>query len=270
MNTIIIPTDFSSTSDNAMHYGAQLAQYIGYELYLLHVYQIPVSISDIPVMTISGEELKKGADEGLERCKEELLKTYRNLTIKTESRLGEITGELKEVCKEIDPLAVIIGSHQESSFERLLFGSTTLSVIRHIACPVLVISSDARFAPMQTLVFATDFASITAAANEKITGFTQLLGAGLHIVHVNVNKETEDHSRQVEQLSQHFRQLQPVYHEINDEDVAHGIKTYVEQNKAGLIIVIPHKHNFWDRFFSRPSSESVLMNVTTPVLFLPE
>src|SRR5215211_3639054 len=142
MKTIIVPTDFSSSADSAMHYGAQLAVSIGYTLYLVHVYQIPVSISDIPVMMISGEELKKSADEGLDRCREELQRTYGNIDIKTESRLGEVTTELKDVCSHLDPLAVVIGSHAESGLERLFFGSTTLSVVRSLSCPVMTITPE--------------------------------------------------------------------------------------------------------------------------------
>ena len=74
MNIIVVPTDFSPSADNAMKYAAELAQTVNASLLLVHVYQIPVSMSDVPVLMISAEELKVNADKGLERVRELLQK----------------------------------------------------------------------------------------------------------------------------------------------------------------------------------------------------
>ncbi|MEI6947522.1 universal stress protein [Paraflavisolibacter sp. H34] len=273
MKPIIIPTDFSSSADNAAHFGAQLASALGSTLYLLNVYQIPVSISDIPVMMISGEELKKNADEGLERSREELQKTYPELAIVTESRLGDVTTELKDFCREVDPLAVLIGSHEESGFERLLFGSTTLSVIRHLQCPVMAIPAASRFAPVRNVVFATDLQALSPATALKIVNLTQLFSASLHIVHVDVGGEdpaAHPPGEQVKKLENQLQPLQAVFHEIKDGDVGHGMQSYAEQNQADLIIAVQHKHSFWERFLWKDHCESVLTHVQVPLLVLPE
>src|SRR5438093_7355231 len=130
----------------------------------------------------------------------------------------------------------------------------------------MVISSEEKFAPICNIVYATDLENITAATVKKINDLTQLFQAELHIVHVNINDK--DHYEKAKQLNEQFHQ--PKYHEIKDENVAHGIKTYIEQNQADLIIVVHHKHSFWERLLSKTHSETVLMNIATPVLFLPE
>jgi nucleotide-binding universal stress UspA family protein len=48
MRTIIAPTDFSAVSLNAVNYAADLAVAINAELILLHVVQIPITVSEIP------------------------------------------------------------------------------------------------------------------------------------------------------------------------------------------------------------------------------
>ena len=95
MKTIIIPTDFSSAADNAMHYGAKLAQDLQAQILLLHVYMVPITMNDMPVLMVTAEELKGGADDGLMRCKSELEAAYPGLIVKTESRLGDVVDELK-------------------------------------------------------------------------------------------------------------------------------------------------------------------------------
>jgi nucleotide-binding universal stress UspA family protein len=72
MKTILVPIDFSPSSDNAMNYAAYLAAKVGASLLLVHVYQIPVSMNDMPVLMVSAEELKNSADKGLQKAQEEL------------------------------------------------------------------------------------------------------------------------------------------------------------------------------------------------------
>src|SRR5215216_929012 len=139
MNTIIIPTDFSPGSENAMHYGAQLAQDLNASIVLVHIFQVPITMNDMPVMVFSADESKNNADTGLNRCREELQQNYPGLTITTESRLGSVAEEVHLIAKEKNPFAIVMGSEHTSGLERILFGSTTASVIRHAHHPVFAI-----------------------------------------------------------------------------------------------------------------------------------
>ena len=65
MKTIIIPTDFSPIATNALHYGIDMAQTINASVLLMHVYQVPLAIADVPVVVISEDELKNNAEEKL-------------------------------------------------------------------------------------------------------------------------------------------------------------------------------------------------------------
>ena len=61
MKTIIIPTDFSPIAANALHYGINMAQAIDASILLLHVYQVPITMTDVPIVLVSVEELQKNA-----------------------------------------------------------------------------------------------------------------------------------------------------------------------------------------------------------------
>ena len=94
MKTIIIPTDFSPIATNAMNYGIDMAKSINAAVLLLHVYQIPVTVSDVPVVMVSVEELKKDAEEKLVSIKEDIEHvTSGKLKIYTEARLGDVVDE---------------------------------------------------------------------------------------------------------------------------------------------------------------------------------
>src|SRR5688572_6852639 len=90
MKQIIVATDFSVPAEYAMLYAGQLAQKTGSGLILLHVFQVPVSMSEVPVLMVSVEEWKHNAEIGLERAKEQVLQSFPGIAIETESRLGDV------------------------------------------------------------------------------------------------------------------------------------------------------------------------------------
>jgi nucleotide-binding universal stress UspA family protein len=226
MNTIIVPTDFSPAADNATDYAAQLARQLQTSLLLLHVYQLPVPMTDYPVLMVTNEDLKKGADEGLRRAADATLQKHADVSIATESRLGDVATEIEDACKERNALAVVIGTKDLSGFERFLFGDTTTSLIKNSTYPVIAVPEGSKAGVPQNMVLATDFLNAADIPAETIATITGLLGANLHVVHV----EQEESKHYPEDLMQAFSGVNASYHAIRDEDVAEGLKRYVEQN----------------------------------------
>ena len=65
MRTIVAPTDFSSVSINALNYAADLAAAIEADLILLHVVQIPITVSEIPFTSVDYEKITEEAEHEL-------------------------------------------------------------------------------------------------------------------------------------------------------------------------------------------------------------
>jgi len=133
MKKIIVPTDFSPAALNAVNYAADLALAIHAEIHLLHIYQIPISVTETPLVFISVEELRDNAEKKLAKLKKDLEHiTSGKLEIQTESRLGDLTDELENYCNTVQPFVVVMGTRGHSAVEKALFGSNALSVIRHL------------------------------------------------------------------------------------------------------------------------------------------
>lgn len=69
MKIIVVPTDFSPIADNALKYGMDLAIALGSSIMIVHVYQIPISYSEVPLITISLEEIRKASEDKLAELK---------------------------------------------------------------------------------------------------------------------------------------------------------------------------------------------------------
>ena len=109
-------------------------------MYYCFVYNIPIALGDVPVALLSVDELKKAAEDNIGRLKKDLEHiTSGKLKIYTEARLGNVIDELEEVCKKVQPFAVVMGTTGLSAVERTLFGSNTLTAIKHLTCPVVCV-----------------------------------------------------------------------------------------------------------------------------------
>lgn len=262
MNDILITTDFSPGSENAMYYGAELAQELGAAIVLVHIYQVPITMNDMPVMVFTAEESKNNADISLERCRDELKQTYPGLSITTESMLGSITEEINSLAKEKNPFAIVMGSQHTRGMERILLGSTTASVIRHVHYPVFAIPLGYKKKPVKNIVLAADLEDTPVSVSNKIVAITQLLQANLHIVHVKIKEET----KRPEALLEKLNVLSPLYTSIDNKKVKDGLEKYVEEVNADLLMFLPHEHNLIERLFFKVHTEDIITDTKIPVL----
>jgi len=260
MKTIIVPTDFSAAAENAMLYAGQLAKNINASIFLLHMFQVPVNMSDAPLLVFSPEDLKENAEKSLLHAKEILQSTFPSLSVRTESILGDVVTELQEACRKENPVAVIVGKHGASGLERALFGSTSLSIIRHIHYPVIAVPDFTTNEKIKNVALAVDSGEKLPAA--KIKNVIAELNAHLHVFHVQQRK-TESVLSTVEELNVPCKT-------ILDEQFVHGIQSYIEDNNIDLLLIVPHKHNLIERMFLKTHTPELLREISIPIMSIRE
>lgn len=275
MKTIIIATDFSPVATNAMHYGIDMAKAANASLLLFHAYQVPVSYSDTPIVLVSVDELKKGAEERLEKLKKEVEHiTSGSLMVYTEAVMGNTSDELETLCEKINPFAVVLGAKGTTGLEKVLFGSTTLTVIRHLKWPVISVPPGKQFgAGIKKIGFACDFREVVSTTpSHIIKSFVAAFGAELHVLNVDYHDkhfkpETPEQSALLHTL---LEECKPVYHFIDNKDVEDGILEFAEKNNIDLVIAIPKKHKLLEGLFKPSSTKQLIFQSHVPVLCVHE
>lgn len=275
MKTIVVPTDFSPVATNAMNFAADMAVNINASLLLFHVYQVPVSMTDVPVVLVSADELKKSSEAKLEELKEGLVHiSSGKIKIYTEARLGDVTDELGDLCKHIQPFAVVMGTKGASGVERILFGSTTLTTIRHLTWPVIVVPPGKEYGKgIKKIGFACDFQKVVESTPVQfIKQMVREFGAELHVLNVDYENrqfkpETPEQSLLLHTL---LEDLDPNYHFISHVDIEDGINEFAETNNIDLLITIPKKHKLLEGLFRPSSTKQLLTQSHVPVMCVHE
>ena len=134
---ILVPHDFSETSEAAMKYATELARIFGARLYVLHV-------SDA-ARTEMLTEFPPGPEEAMEDAvRERLLKTVtardkREFNPHFELRRGAPPTEIVRYARERDIDLIVMGTHGRGLMAHAVMGSVTEKVVRNAACPVLAL-----------------------------------------------------------------------------------------------------------------------------------
>ena len=130
---ILVPTDFSETSDAALKYGIGLAQAFSAQLYLLHVPKTGVNFeADFPMV-----QFETAPQERLETLVGE--QEARQLRPEYALRIGAPSDEIVRYAgyREID--LIVMGTHGRSGMPHMLMGSVAEKVLRTAPCPVLTV-----------------------------------------------------------------------------------------------------------------------------------
>ena len=275
MKTIIIPTDFSPLATNAMHYGIEMATKINASVMLLHVYQVPVSMTDVPIVLVSVEELKIQAEEKMASLKQKAEHiSSGKLKIYSETKLGNVVDELEELCKQIKPFAVVMGTKGSSGVERILFGNTTLTAIRQLTWPVISVPPGKTFGNgIQKIGLACDFRDVVQTTPAGlIKNFVKEFSAELHVLNVAFNDQGLKTAAQEQSLLLHtmLQDINPVYDFIRHKDIEDGINEFAEKNNLDIIIAIPKKHKLLEGLFKSSSTRQLVFQSHIPVMCVHE
>jgi nucleotide-binding universal stress UspA family protein len=276
MKTLVVPTDFSPASINAVNYAADMALAIKADLHLVHMYQLPVSVAETPLPLQSIDELKEGAESRLKGLAEDLQHiTSGKLNITSEARFGLVVDELDELCNELNPFAIIMGTTSTSGIERMLFGNMTIAAAKNLTYPVICIPKGTEYGKgIHKIGLATDLEEVEETIPfEMISNFVKEFDAELHVLNIETVHREEPVAEALEQtaiLGTAIRELNPQFHFISGDDIEGSIEEFSEKHNLDLIIMVPRKHGITDKLFSKSSTKRLLRESHIPVMAVHE
>lgn len=141
LTNILVPTDFSDQSSNALSYAKELARPAGATLHLIHVVEPTVYPADWGYSQVGfvdlENELRTAAEKELDKMDEQL--RSEGFTVQKIVLSGRASDEIIKYATDNHIDLISIATHGRSGIEHLLFGSTTERVLRKAPCPVLAV-----------------------------------------------------------------------------------------------------------------------------------
>jgi nucleotide-binding universal stress UspA family protein len=138
---ILVPTDFSELSGEAVATAVAFAKSFGATIDLVHVFVEPAYILPPPIdMATFPFDLAQILDRvqiGLDTERDRVKDT--GVTVTTTTLSGRAAPEIVAHAKKTGADLIVMGTHGRSGFQHALLGSVAERVLRHSPCPVLVV-----------------------------------------------------------------------------------------------------------------------------------
>ena len=208
---ILVATDFSPASEQAVEYAASLARRYGSAIYLTHVVTLdgyPLISPEYAAMSLE----KKHAEVQMQF--REILKSgeLTGIPFKTVAREGNLWPTIEESIKTFDIDLVIVGTHGAGAVEKMLLGSGAEEIFRKANIPVLTIGPVTPKEPwyemeFKNILFATDFGK--GAEREAAYAFSlaQEHRSRLTFLHVFPHREAYGKETAIEMEHNFYTQL---------------------------------------------------------------
>ena len=268
MKTIIIATDFSDTAKNAAQYAIEIAQHLKANLVILHVFQMPINYSELPVV-IDFEKMIKAAEQELETLKMELHTSFGSVSIDTQVIVGSFLMELNKVCEKLNPYVVVIGTQGKTATERLFFGSEAVNTIKHLEWPVISVPLSSKYDGIKKIAFACDFEDVQSIPVDSIKSFISDFKAALHVINTgNQSKHSIEVFSESIHLMNLLEEVKPIYHYIESKDVEAGTMRFADSNEMDLLIILPKHHSLVDRLLFNAHTNEFVLHSHIPLLAL--
>ncbi|CAL2107700.1 Universal stress protein [Tenacibaculum sp. 190524A02b] len=279
MKNILLPTDFSKNSWNAISYALTLFKNQKCTFYILNTYMpsiyhinyMPKGIGYPNLIT----SLQENSIKNLNVIKDKIAKDFSDPlhTIETISALNTLTSEIKEIIEKKHIHFIVMGTKGASDAIEVMFGTNTMTVINDIKSPTIAVPKDYEFKDFDSVLFPTDYQ--IAYQNHHLNPIKNLIktyNTELHTLHVKNNTDTELTKRQIanqQKLHSFFKEHEIVPHFTDDKYIPKAVDEFLIKTKADLLVMLNNKNSFFGNLFFKPIINKIGFDLKVPFLVIP-
>jgi nucleotide-binding universal stress UspA family protein len=137
--TIAVAVDFEAASDKALALASELAERLGCDLVLVHVYQLPIYTYpglEPGVLPAYQSEVTAAAKRALDGL------ALKHGVKRAFLREGDPATEVLAALEELRPKLAVVGTHGRRGLSHLLLGSVAEKIVRRATVPVVTVRAD--------------------------------------------------------------------------------------------------------------------------------
>lgn len=264
MNKILVPTDFSPLSDNALDFACQIAMQMKSEIFLLNIQSLPAN-DDASMAIELIKTIEEAAKENLKLKQDEIREIYKDLKITGNFSFGIPSLTIKEFLETNEYDLVVMGTKGASGVDKFLFGSVAESISKHSPCPVIIVHADDKYKPVKHIAVPIDINYKFGESHkmvQKIVEYAELFKADLNWFFVNTDKK--DYQNDIHYMLEDGKKIDI---EIVDGDtVEHGIANYCQSHPLDLLIILKRDYSLVQQLFHRNIFGEILQHQSLPIM----
>ena len=278
MKRIILPTDFSETSLNAIRYALRLFEKESCTFYLLNTftpaaYHTPAvqlnSYSALQLEQIVSKRAKMQLDEVLDQINEEF-NNPKHIFV-TLSAYNLLASEIVNLSETHDIDLVIMGTTGATGAKEVFMGTQTMHTIKKVKCPVIAVPASFSYETPKEILLTTDF---KFDAKNRFLPLLKELSEN-HIARVNILNayfgealnETQEANKDF--LDSYFKSTAHLFHSAEGIGLVEAVEAFQVKHKVNFLVMIHNKHTFFENLLFKPVINQIAYHTNVPFMVIP-
>ncbi|MEO1033553.1 MAG: universal stress protein [Bacteroidota bacterium] len=280
MKNVLLPTDFSENSWNAIAYALHFFEDMACNFYLLHVISfnhfIPLNESSAIDQNYMEQTFTKPTKKRLRH----FLKRISDLKINqdpyrffTLTNVDFFINAMRKSVKEKQIDLIVMGTKGATGLSKIILGTNTADVITKVKCNTLAVPENAKFVPPKEIAFPTDLAlNYNLQVLQPIVEIIEHFNADLRVLHINKNKQPLKNELEQNKtlLDDYFNNTQSSFHYLTNRKVEDAIQCFVESRDIDLICMVAKNLNYFQQILFHSRVEKISYHTDKPFLVLHE
>ncbi|MFK7812971.1 MAG: universal stress protein [Maribacter sp.] len=277
MLRVLLPTDFSDNSFEAIRYALLLLKDVECEFSLLHTYMPPIYHTEYlvgsPGQIGLGDVIKEAAVSNLDKLQKRLEDQYKNNKHSFESytRLNTLPNEVNEMVEEKKIDLIVMGTKGATGAQEILFGTHTVHIIKKAKCPVIAIPPNFVYEVPKEILFPTDYeVDFKSEPLDILLKIAKQHISSIEVLHVSygydLSKKQQENKKSLDGVLQNVAHL---FHNQPNQEVIQAINNFQLKHKMNLLVMVQNKHTFVERLFIEPVIKKIGFHITIPFMVIP-
>ncbi|MCA0932771.1 universal stress protein [Lutimonas saemankumensis] len=273
MKKILLPTDFSENSINAIEYATELFKDIPCKFYVLNVFKIPY-LANEELMEHNATQLAALEEEMYDHSIEEMNRLLEKIpenpkhNYETISDYNLFSLAVHQVVSEKEIELIIMGTKGATGAKEIFIGSNTSDVIMRNACNVIAIPENHSFKFPKEIVFPTDFMIRYSPEDlEPLLDLANKFESSVRVVHFSESDILEEDQIENKRVLDSFlKNVNHQYYTLSNDDFEEGINCFVQSRaNIDLIMIIGRHYGFFERLFLKPKVRTLSFHTKVPL-----
>ncbi len=274
MLSILLPTDFSKNSMNAIQYALEFFKYEKTRFYFMHAYQNEFyDHEDLTSRDVFDEVLSRIQKDSEEKLKELVEKAkeispnprFEYHTISANNTLVEQANHLSED-QNID--LIVMGTKGKSDNRNIVFGSQTFQVLKYVQCPVLAIPTDYTNTQPKRILFPTNYLIPYKRRELKLlSDLACSYRSAIDVLYISMSDRLsirqEDNQAFIKET---LKKNEVRFINYESKKIADSIQDYIKEHKIDMLTMINTQHSFLEDMLFPSTLDKVSLDLKIPIL----
>jgi nucleotide-binding universal stress UspA family protein len=278
MKTILVPTDFSPHTLQAMKFAVRMVA-SRKDVKLIFFHATETQVPERTPRNVYRDLVEYELSQNWERLQSLSQRVLSRLGLERPPfeidwivKHGEFLDNVLHTIKEQGADLVIIGKSKSNGIQRFFYGSESANLLEESPCPVLMIPKQSKIKTVEKI----SLASITLQVDsffQDLLDFAKFFDARIEIFHLHntiTDAEVFDKEGFLKNIKEKYgyENIEMTFVATEDEEIAESIEEYVNYSRPSIISVASYERPWYEKLFNTNITKSLAFETNVPLLVL--